>query len=303
MGEKHMTTREIVKDYVYSFSKDHEPRLTVGTGETITLETMDCFTNQIKTEDDLVTTIDFSKVNPATGPVYVEGAEPGDLLVVDIKSIDIADQGVIVTAPGVGPLFDKVENRTRILPIKNGQATFNDIEFPIDPMIGVIGVAPKEEDIPCGFPGAHGGNLDNNKIVAGSKLYFPVHVPGALFQLGDLHGAMGDGEIIGAGLEVAGTVEVTLDVIKQFNSERPIMETEDTWYTIATSHNYDEALKLATEDMQKLLVDAYGWDATDAGLYMSMQGNAEICQSCKPSDLHLVVRFGVPKRDGKPLVK
>lgn len=298
-----MTTKSIVKDYVYSFSPNNEPVLSVNKGETVTLEAKDCFTNQIQTEDDLVTEIDFSQVNPATGPVYVEGAEPGDLLVVEVKNIDIADQGVIVTVPETGPLSDKVETRTRVVPINNGLASFNDIEFPIDPMIGVIGVAPKDGEIPCGFQGAHGGNLDNNKIVAGSKLYFPVNVPGALFQLGDLHGAMGDGEIIGAGLEIAGTVEVTLNVIKQFKSDRPILETEDKWYTIATSSHYDEALKLATEDMQRLLVEAYGWDETDAGLYMSMQGDAEICQSCKPSDLDLVVRFGVSKQDSKPLVK
>lgn len=296
-------SKHVVKKYVYHFSANNEPALHVDQGETVTLETLDCFSSQLTSEDQHITSVDFSKVNPATGPIYVNGAEPGDLLVVDILDIAVADQGAGVTAPGVGPLHEGVENRTKIIKIKDGMVIYNDIKFPVEPMIGVIGVAPKEDDIPCGFPGAHGGNLDNKKITTGSKLYFPVHVPGALFQCGDLHAAMGDGEVIGAGLEIAGTVQVKLDVIKQFPSERPIMETEDKWYTIATADEYNDALKLVTEDMQKLLMKAYNWDATDAGIYMSMQGDVEVCQSCKPSDLDLVLRFGVPKQPDKPLIK
>jgi len=79
---------------------------------------------------------------------------------------------------------------------------FNDIQFPVEPMIGVIGVAPKEGEVPCGFPAAHGSNLDNKKIITCARLYFPAHVSGVLFQCGDLHAAMGDEEINGAGLEM-----------------------------------------------------------------------------------------------------
>lgn len=296
-------SNQIVKEYVYNFSPKNKPALRVEQGETVTLETLDCFSNQIKSENDELTSVDFSKVNPATGPVYVNGAEQGDLLVVEILDVEVADQGVGINAPATGPLHDKVSNKTKIIDIEDGMVKYNDISFPMNPMIGVIGVAPKDEDVPCGFPGAHGGNLDNKKITTGSKLYFPVHVPGALFQCGDLHAAMGDGEIIGAGLEIAGTVKVKLNVIKGFSSERPILETEDKWYTIATAEQYTDALNLVTADMQQLLMEAYDWDATDAGIYMSLQGDVEVCQSCKPSDLDIVLRFGVPKREGKPLVK
>lgn len=296
-------TEHLVEKYVYSFTAKNEPAIKVNKGETVTLKTLDCFTNQITSEDQLITSVDWTQVNPATGPVYINGAEPGDLLVVDILDIEVADQGVTCSLPGVGPLHDKVDPRTRVIPIKDGVATFNDLEFPITPMIGVIGVAPKEGEVPCGHPGAHGGNLDNNLIMSGARLYFPVHHDGALFQCGDLHATMGDGEIIGTGIEIAGTVKVKFDLIKQVPKERPILETDEKWYTIATAMDYDTAMKLASEDMQQLLVDAYGWDATDAGLYMSIQGDIEICQACKPSDLELVVRFGVPKRDGKPLIK
>ena len=294
---------KIITKYVYSFSPNNEPVETVKKGETLKFKTLDCFSNQIKSEEQLITTIDFDHVNPATGPVYVEGAEPGDVLVVDILDITISDQGVTTTLPEIGPLFDKVKTRTKIIPIKDGKAIFNDIEFPVNTMIGVIGVAPKEESIPCGHWGFHGGNMDNKRIIKGTRLYFPVNVPGALFQLGDLHATMGDGEICGTSIEIAGEVTVKLDVIKQFPTERPILETEDKWYTIANAVEYADALKLASEDMQKLIVKAYGWDATDAFLYMSIQGDIEICQGCKPSPGDMVVRFGVPKIDGKPLVR
>lgn len=294
---------KIITKYVYAFSPDNEPVERVNRGETLKFKTLDCFSNQIKSEEQLITAIDFNHVNPATGPVYMEGAEPGDVLVVDILDITIADQGVTTTLPEIGPLFDKVETRTKIIPIKDGKAIFNDIEFPVNTMIGVIGVAPKKGSIPCGHWGFHGGNMDNKRIVKDTKLYFPVNVPGALFQLGDLHATMGDGEICGTGIEIAGEVTVKLDVIKQFPTERPILETEDKWYTIANAVEYADALKLATEDMQKLIVNAYGWDATDAFLYMSVQGDIEICQGCKPSPGDMVVRFGIPKIKNKPLVK
>lgn len=297
-----MTNTHKVTKHVFDFSKDNQPEITVKPGDTVELEAIDCFSCQLTSEEQTLTEVDFSKVNPATGPVYVEGAEPGDLLVVDILDIQVENQAVSVSLPGVGPLHDQVEARTRVMQIEDNALTFNDLSFPIDPMIGVIGVAPKEGSVPTGHPGWHGGNLDNNEIKKGAKLYFPVHHEGALFQCGDLHAVMGDGEIIGSGAEVSGVVTVKLDVIKNIKKERPILETETRWFTIATAHNYDDALKYASEDMQTLLVDAYGWDKTDAGIYMSLQGGIEICQSCKPSELELVVRFGVPKTE-RPLIK
>ncbi len=265
-------------------------------GSTVRFKTLDCFSNQITSQEQLITTIDFNRVNPATGPVYVEDAKEGDVLVVDILKIDVADVGIASTLPETGPLIDKVDGlRTKILPVKAGNIIFNDIEFPANPMIGVLGVAPKEGDIPCGFPGAHGGNMDCNKIVENSRVYFPVSIPGALFQLGDLHASMGDGEICGTGVEIGGEVEVKLDLVKDFNLKWPVLETEDMWYVIASDDNIEKALKHASEQMQILINKAYEWDMTDAYLYMSVRGSFEICQGCKPSSLPAVVRFGIPK--------
>ncbi len=291
----------MIESYVYHFSPDNEPVKRVEKGATVTFKTLDCFSNQIKSEEQLITAIDFDRVNPATGPVYVEGAEPGDVLVVDILKIKVGDVGIASTLPETGPLIGKVESsRTKLIPVKDGKVIFNDIEFPANPMIGVIGVAPAEGKVPCGFPGSHGGNMDCNKIVEGARVYFPVRTPGALFQLGDLHASMGDGEICGTGIEIPGEVTVKIDLVKDFPLDWPVLETEDMWYAIASDHEFEKALRFASEQMQLLVSKAYGWDMTDVYLYMSVRGSFEICQGCKPSGFPTVVRFGVPKVEEKP---
>jgi len=291
----------MIEKYVYHFSPDNEPAERVEKGTTVTFKTLDCFSNQIKSEEQLITAIDFDRVNPATGPIYVKGAAAGDVLVADIEDIKVTDAGIASILPETGPLIDKVDGlRTKLLPVKDGKVIFNDIEFPASPMIGVIGVAPKEGEVPCGFPGSHGGNMDCNKIAKGSRVYFPVRAPGALFQLGDLHASMGDGEICGTGIEIAGEVTVKLDVFEDFALNWPVLETQDMWYVIASDDKFEQALKYACEEMQLLINKAYGWDMTDAYLYMSVNGSFEICQGCKPSSFPTVVRFGVPKIGQKP---
>lgn len=286
----------MIKDYVYHFSKGNKPVKTVKKGETASFKTLDCFSNQVTSEDQLITSIDFNRVNPATGPVFLEGAEKGDVLVADILDIRIEDEGFISTLPDTGPLFEKTQElRTKKIAVENGEIVFNDVRLPASPMVGVIGVAPEEGEVACGFPGAHGGNMDCKKIEKGTKVYFPVNVEGALFQLGDLHASMGDGEICGAGVEIAGQVDVKFDLIKDLKLEWPLIETEDMWYTIASDESFETALKYATYQINDLVSKAYGWDATDTYLYMSAVGSFEICQGCKPSPFPAVVRFGVPK--------
>lgn len=291
----------MIKDYVYHFSKGNDPVKTVKKGDIETFKTLDCFSNQVRSEDQLITSIDFNRVNPATGPVFLEGVTKGDVLVADILDIRIEDEGFISTLPDTGPLFEKTkELRTKKIPIVNGEIVFNDVRHPVNPMVGVIGLAPEDGEIACGFPGAHGGNMDCNKIGKGSKVYFPVNVEGALFQLGDLHASMGDGEICGAGVEIPGEVDIKFDLIKNLKLDWPVVETEDMWYAIASDESFEIALKYATYQINDLVAKAYGWDATDTYLYMSAVGSFEICQGCKPSAFPAVVRFGVPKVEGKP---
>ena len=141
------------EDAVFTFGPEMKPVLEVDPGEVVTFETHDCFSGQIQTENDLITEIDFSKVNPATGPVSVRGAEPGDSLVIEILDIRPGPQGVATIIPGYGQLIDLVDSPvTKVLPVRDGIIHFNDeIRFPVRSMVGVVGVATggRRSSMPC----------------------------------------------------------------------------------------------------------------------------------------------------------
>ena len=115
---------------IYDFSKEHSPILNINSGETVIIETYDCFENQITSADSTYESLDWGKVNPATGPVYVEGAEVGDILEVTIDDIKLEDQGVMAVSPGMGVLGEKITNfEAKLIPIENGKAIFKRFDF------------------------------------------------------------------------------------------------------------------------------------------------------------------------------
>lgn len=284
---------QIIDKSVYTFSKDNPPFCNARPGETLLFRSMDCFSGLITSEDQQIKGLSLSQVNPAAGPVFVEGAEPGDVLVVDLLDITVADRGVTRTAGKSGPLRDICEARTRIMPVVDGFVEFNDIRWPIDPMVGVMGTTPAGEPIATGYASNHGGNMDSKKIKKGARVYFPVYVPGALLQMGDIHATMGDGEIL-----------VRVSLIKQFALNWPVTETEDKWYVNATGKDYEEALILGCKELCRLMEPVYGWDATDVFIYLSAQGDVEINQACRPMRDEMVnIRMGIPKAPEKgPLI-
>lgn len=296
---------KVIDNVSYVFSKDNEPVAKVDSGEIVKFITKDCFCEQIKSEDQLVQELDLTKANPTAGPVYVEGAEPGDVLAVDILDVSVKSPGFACVIGGTGPLADECEIRTRMITIEDGIASYNDVKWPVKPMVGVIGTAPAEGEIACGFSGDHGGNMDSAIIKKGARLYLPVRAAGALFQLGDLHATMGDGEVSGTGIEVSGEVVVRLSLIKNFELNWPVTETEDFWYVNSTAPTYGEALVKASKELARLLEPAYGWDVTDIFIYLSIQGNVEINQGVYPVHGDMIsLRFGVPKTTNKkPLIK
>lgn len=295
---------KIIDKSVYTFSKDNTPFCSAQTGEVLLFRTMDCFGGQITPEDQLTEGLDLTKCNPAAGPVFIEGAEPGDVLVVDILDVQVANVGFACSMGETGPLADISELRTRVMSIVDGCVHFNDICWPINPMIGVIGTAPSGEPVATGHAGDHGGNMDSRKIAKGVRVYFPVRVPGALLQMGDIHATMGDGEICGTGVEVAGEITVKTTLIKGFALNWPVTETADCWYVNSKGRDYDESLILASKELCRLMGPVYGWDATDIFIYLSLQGNVEINQACRPIHDEMVnIRVGIPKIPGKkPLV-
>ena len=278
---------------IYEFNKENAPTKKVAPGTTLTIETYDCFEDQIESEDTVIDRIDWNRINPATGPVFVEGAMPGDIFKVKIEKIDVKDQGVMAVVPELGVMGDSIEKmEARIMQIKDDKVLFNGVEAPVNKMIGVIGVAPEGEGVNCGTPGAHGGNMDNTMVREGATLYFPVSAEGGLFALGDLHAAMGDGEVSGSGVEIAGEVTVTLDVLKGDKLEQPMLENDEVFTQIATGQTLDEAVKLATTLMIERIAEKSGRSLSEVTMLMSMNAQVEVCQVVNPLK---TARLLVPK--------
>lgn len=288
---------QVIDSQVYKFSKDNVACYAAKPGEVMLFKTLDCFSNKIVDESMTMKDLDFSYniTNPAAGPVYIEGAEPGDVLVVDILDLQVADEGTIGTDDHCGPLFEGTGYRTKKIKITDGFAQFNEVKFPIKPMIGVIGTAPSGDDIIDGYVGDHGGNMDNKLIGKGARLYFPVRVDGALLQMGDVHAAMGDGELCGTGIEIPAEITVKTSLVKGFELNWPVLETADKWYVNASAQEYNEALIAGSKEMQRLLMNLTGWDAEEVYMYMSVQSDVEISQGCKPCEVALSLRIGTPK--------
>lgn len=268
---------------VFTMGPGHEPVQTVESGETVVVETMDCFSNTITSDDQLFSSIGWDCVNPATGPIAVAGAEPGDTLRVEILDIKVASTGTMTTHPDFGALPGTVEERTRRIAIEDGQVVFNDrVRFPINIMIGVIGTAPADEEVPTGSPKEHGGNMDTKKIAAGTVLYLPVNVPGANLAIGDVHAAMGDGEVSVSGLEIAAEVTIRVHVVKGRPLPLPFLLTADQAIAIASRETLDEAVAEATRMMRDYLVQVTDLDATDALMLLSLRGDLAVSQIVDP---------------------
>ena len=272
------------KGLVYTFSRHHPPRLRVSDGSRLEIETCDCFENQLQRPEDTLTALDWNRVNPATGPLFVEGAEPGDVLAVTIEAITVNDQGVLVAGHEFGVLASKFDAlHSRLVPVRRGRVVFDDrLSLPVRPMIGVIGVAPAGDPVNCGTPGSHGGNMDTTLIAPGATVYFPVAVPGALFALGDLHAAMGDGEVSGAGVEIAGQVTLELAVRKDLSLAGPVVATAEGLAAIASAPTLDDAANQAVRELAELLFPRLELSWQDLAYLFSVAGNLQICQVVDP---------------------
>lgn len=270
--------------HIFAMSSEHTPAAEAASGSTVTFETMDCFANGLTCSSQLFSSIDWNEINPATGPLLVHGALPGDILKVEILDIRLGAQGVMVTVPGFGVL-DKEMTRenTKVVRIEEGDAVLNDrIRLPVAPMIGVIGVAPAGGPIVTGTPGDHGGNMDCKRIVKGAILYLPVATPGALLALGDLHAVMGDGEVVVCGVETPGEVDVRVSVLKGVKLPTPFLVEGGHLMTIASAETLDAAASEATRRMHRFLKERLGIETHEAGMLLSAAADLRICQIVDP---------------------
>ena len=279
---------------LFSFDKDLEPVLKVPSGETVRIRTKDCFGNQLQGPEDQLSEIDWEAINPATGPIYVEGAVAGGTLKVHIDNIELDAQTSSCTGKDEGVCGDRFSDwATHFCKVEDGKVVWDErLSIPVAPMIGVIGVAPEGEPVNCGTPGKHGGNMDNTAIAAGATLYFPVAVDGALFGCGDMHAVMGDGEVSVSGAEVAGYATVTLTALPELSVPNPLIENDTHFGIIVSAESLDKAAELAVQQMVDLLASRTNESEADLVMLLSLVADVRVCQMVDPEK---TVRFMVPK--------
>ena len=279
---------------LFSFDKDLEPVLKVPSGETVRIRTKDCFGNQLQGPEDQLSEIDWEAINPATGPIYVEGAVAGGALKVHIDNIELDAQTSSCTGKDEGVCGDRFSDwATHFCKVEDGKVVWDErLSIPLAPMIGVIGVAPEGEPVNCGTPGKHGGNMDNTAIAAGATLYFPVAVDGALFGCGDMHAVMGDGEVSVSGAEVAGDATVTLTALPELSVPNPLIENDTHFGIIVSAESLDKASELAVQQMVDLLASRTNESEADLVMLLSLVADVRVCQMVDPEK---TVRFMVPK--------
>lgn len=249
-----MKTHHLDDAHCHAFwDNSHPPRVHIEPGDTVVFETLEASAGQIKPNSDssALSSLSFDPIHPLTGPVYVQGAEPGDGLSVEIVSIENKGWGWNAVIPGFGLLADDFTNPyLHHYELTHQTCRFSDaVVIPYEPFCGVMGVAPAEtgrlDTIP---PRAGGGNIDIRHLTPGARAIFPIFVPGALFSCGDCHSAQGDGEVNGTGIETPMTVTLRFDVIKGANipelrfftaADKPLTRADTAGYYATTAHGPD----------------------------------------------------------------
>lgn len=286
--------------FTYQSSATTEPVATVAPGEQFVVETHDTSTGRIhRLEDvpDFVRVRDPRKVNPAAGPIFVEGASPGDDLIVEILDIRLQSYGFVRVLAGAGVLQEGIESTGVLMARIDGEQLVlgECIRMPIRSMVGVIGTAPAEGVIYTAAPGPQGSNIDVNAITVGARVHLPVHVPGALLALGDVHASMGDGEVSGTGVEIAGEVTVRVDVVSGAAPARPWIETAEHWITTGSGPSLEDAVHIAVEELTGLLMAHFACSRTEAFLLVSARGDVRIGQCARIPGLDATAYAVFPK--------
>ena len=277
------------------------PVVTVPSGAIVEVQTMEASDGQFEVDSsaDDVTTLSFDPIHPLTGPVAVEGAEPGDVLAVTLLDIEVDDWGWAAIVPGFGFLADRfTEPLYKGFEIPPGatEVPFNDrISVPISPFPGVMGVAPATDSMLSTIPPrANGGNMDNKHMVEGTTVYFPVFVDGANFSIGDTHAAQGDGEVSGTAIEAGMRIRYRIEVLEGARPiEEPQFESDDFYAVTAFAPTIDEAARKATEYMIDYLVAEHGLTEEEAYMLCSLAGDLKINEVVDVP--HMLVSMHMPK--------
>jgi amidase len=284
----------------YEFSAETTPVATVSPGDHFVFETHDTSTGRIHRVEDVpefVRIRDPRKVNPAAGPVFIAGASPGDDLIVEILDIRLQLSGFVRVLAGAGVLQEEIEPDGVLMARIDGEHVVlgERMRLPLRPMVGVIGTAPADGVIYTAAPGPQGSNIDINAVTVGARVHLPVHVPGALLAIGDVHASMGDGEVSGTGIEIAGEVTVRVDLVPSVAPARPWIETDDAWITTGSGPMLEDAVEMAVEEMTRLLMERFTLSRTEAFLLVSARGDVRIGQCARIRGLDATAYAVVPK--------
>jgi acetamidase/formamidase len=288
-----------------------QPVLRVAPGETVTFETVDSSGGQLSPSATLETlkALDFGKINPVTGPVFIDGAEPGDALKVTVEQFVPSGWGWTANIPGFGLLADQFTDPALHLwsydTASMAPAAFSHFaKVPLKPFVGTIGVAPAQAGLhsivpprPCG------GNMDIRDIAAGAELYLPVEVAGALFSVGDTHAAQGDGEVCGTAIESPMVVSLKFDLIKRAGLKFPRItlpgpvtrHVDGAGYEVSTGIGPDllQCARDAVSGMIDLVTAQQGITAMEAYMLCSVAGDLRISEIVDMPNF--VVSFYLPR--------
>jgi acetamidase/formamidase len=292
-------TRDQIHD---KFSSLIEPAITVPSGSVIEAFTHEATGGQFTRDSGLedLASLEMDRVHALTGPVYVEGAEPGDVLAVELLAIEPEDWGWMAILPGFGFLAEEFGDtavlETYTLNTGEGYVDFAEgIRVPLAPFAGVMGVAPDTDEMLNTIPPrANGGNLDDPSLVVGTTVYFPVRVPGALFSIGDTHAVQGLGEVSGTAMETPMRIVYRLSVIKGGRSIEEVQyETDDYYATTGFAETLDEAATKATRYMIEYLMDTRGLSREHAYMLCSLAGDLKIAETVDIP--HVLVTMHLPR--------
>jgi acetamidase/formamidase len=280
----------------FGWDRENSPVLTVAPGEEVTFETVDASGGQLSADSTVedVGRLDFGKVNPVTGPVFIDGAEPGDALKVTLLGFRPSGWGWTANIPGFGLLADQFREAAlhiwRYEPSNMGPAAFGPGgRVPLKPFTGTIGVAPAAAGLHSVVPPRRvGGNMDVRDLSEGAVLYLPVEVAGALFSVGDTHAAQGDGEVCGTAIESPMQVSLRFELEKganlafpRFTTPGPVARHLDAaGYEATTGVGPDltQAARDATSGMIDLLAARHGMSPVEAYMLCSVCADLRISE-------------------------
>jgi len=253
---------------IHTFSPAHPPVLEIESGSTLTVETMDSYNNRFHRDTSIERYLaerPHTPGNPATGPIYIRGVQPGDGLDIHIEGIQLTETGYIAVMPGIGVMGDQdIQPALASFYVREGELCFGEkFRLPLRPNIGTIGVAPREGTISSLELGRHGGNLDCNEITTGATLHLPVQAPGGLLAIGDVHARMGYGEVY-SGVNIAARVTMTVERVAAPGWKWPWLETDEAIMTIGIAADIEGAVRIAVSEMTALLMRQFDISLTEA---------------------------------------